>query len=129
VSLGKPSTPSSYGNMVVMIKNEWEWFDTTTFGIPPDSPGGYRTKVFWPMRLTWGGEYIHAAPWSVDAQGRRNVSHGCVNMSTANAKWLWDLVHIGDPVVVKGTEHKLDWGNGWTDWDRPWEEYVKGSAL
>jgi len=129
VSLGKPSTPSSYGNMVVMIKNEWEWFDTTTFGIPPDSPGGYRTKVYWPMRLTWGGEYIHAAPWSVDAQGRRNVSHGCVNMSTANAKWLWDLVHIGDPVVVKGTEHKLDWGNGWTDWDRPWDEYVKGSAL
>lgn len=127
VSLGKPSTPSSYGNMVIMIKNESETFES--MGIPPDAPGGYRLKVYWTMRLTWNGEYIHAAPWSVDSQGRRNVSHGCVNLSTEAAKWLWNLVHIGDPVVVRGTEHKLDWGNGWTDWDRPWDEYVKGSAL
>ena len=24
---------------------------------------------------------------------------------------------------------KLDWGNGWTDWDRSWDSYLKGSAL
>lgn len=129
VSLGKPSTPSSSGNLVVMVKNEWEWFDSSTYGVPADSPDGFRTKVLWPMRLTWGGEYIHAAPWSVADQGHRNVSHGCVNISTEAAAWLWGLVHIGDPVTVRGTEHHLDWGNGWTDWDRPWEEYLRGSAL
>ena len=85
-----------------MIKNEWEWFDSTTFGIPSDSPGGYRTKVYWPERLTWDGQYIHAAPWSVADQGHRNVSHGCVNVSDDNAQWLFGITHLGHPVIVIG---------------------------
>jgi hypothetical protein len=36
---------------------------------------------------------------------------------------------VGDPVIVKGTERGLDWGDGWTDWNVNWEEYLKGSAL
>ena len=44
-----------------------------------------------PMRLTWGGEFIHAAPWSVADQGKRNVSHGCVNLSPENAECLFYL--------------------------------------
>lgn len=123
VSLGKASTPSSSGAMVVMTKNYSELFVST---VPGDS---YRETVYWTQRLTSGGEYIHAAPWSVDSQGKRNVSHGCTNVSTANAKWLFGFTHVGDPVVVKGTPRKLEWGNGWTDWNRPWDEYVKGSAL
>jgi lipoprotein-anchoring transpeptidase ErfK/SrfK len=129
VSLGKPSAPSSSGNMIVMVKNEWEWFDSSTYGVPVDSHDGYRTKVDWPLRLTWGGQYIHAAPWSVDEQGHVNVSHGCTNISTQNADWLWHLTHVGDPVIVKGTERGLEWGDGWTDWDVSWEDYLKGSAL
>jgi len=129
VSLGKPSSPSSSGNLVVMVKNEWEWFDSSTFGIPSDSPGGYRTKVYWTQRLTWDGQYIHAAPWSVAQQGHSNVSHGCVNVSNENAQWLFGITHLGDPVIVKGTEQQLNWGNGWTDWNVSWEEYLKGSAL
>jgi lipoprotein-anchoring transpeptidase ErfK/SrfK len=123
VSLGKSSTPSSSGSMVVMTKNQSELFVSTA---PGDS---YRETVYWTQRLTWGGEYIHAAPWSVGDQGRRNVSHGCTNVSTEQARWLFGITHVGDPVIVKGTPRKLKWGNGWSDWDRPWEEYVKGSAL
>jgi lipoprotein-anchoring transpeptidase ErfK/SrfK len=129
VSLGKPSAPSSSGNMIVMVKNEWEWFDSSSYGVPVDSGEGYRTKVQWPQRLTWGGQYIHAAPWSVGEQGRVNVSHGCTNISMGNADWLWHQTHVGDPVIVKGTERGLEWGDGWTDWNVSWEEYVKGSAL
>jgi len=123
VSLGKPSKPSSSGAMVVMAKNQSELFVSTT---PGDS---YRVMVYWTQRLTWDGEYLHAAPWSVGDQGKRNVSHGCTNMSTENARWLFGISHVGDPVIVKGTPRKLAWGNGWSDWDRAWEEYVKGSAL
>jgi lipoprotein-anchoring transpeptidase ErfK/SrfK len=123
VSLGKPTNPSSSGNMVVMTKNQSELFVST---VPGDS---YRETVYWTQRLTSSGQYIHAAPWSVGDQGKRNVSHGCTNVSTEQAKWLYGITHVGDPVIVTGTERKLDWGNGWTDWERPWDAYLKGSAL
>jgi hypothetical protein len=57
------------------------------------------------------------------------VVHGCTNVSQKNAKFLFDLTKIGDVHIVKGTPRKLAWGNGWTDWDKTWDEYVKGSAL
>jgi lipoprotein-anchoring transpeptidase ErfK/SrfK len=129
VSFGKPSSPSASGNMMVMIKNPWEWFDSSTFGTPVDSPDGYRTKVHWPQRLTWDGEYVHAAPWSEKDQGKRNVSHGCTNISMPNAEWLYQQTHIGDPVIIKGTEQRVKWQNGWTHWEKPWAEYIKGSAI
>jgi lipoprotein-anchoring transpeptidase ErfK/SrfK len=123
VSLGKSKTPSSSGAMVVMTKNKSELFKSDT---PGDS---YSLQVEYAQRTTTGGEYIHAAPWSEGDQGKRNVSHGCTNVSQQNAIWLYDLTLIGDPYTVKGTPRKLQWGNGWTDWEKPWEEYVKGSAL
>jgi lipoprotein-anchoring transpeptidase ErfK/SrfK len=126
VSLGKPSTPSSSGTMVVMDKLTHTVFDTTAELGPVN---GYRTEIEYAQRLTWSGQYIHSAPWSVGAQGSRNVSHGCVNVSPSNARWLFDKTLIGDPVTVKGTGDKLEYGNGWTAWDLSWAEYIKGSAL
>ena len=41
------------------------------------------------MRVTYSGEFIHAAPWSVGSQGVANVSHGCTGLSTADAAWLY----------------------------------------
>ncbi|WP_410813258.1 Ig-like domain-containing protein [Micromonospora sp. 067-2] len=126
VSLGKKSTPSSSGTMVVMEKKESTVFDTRD---DPDPSNRYVTDIDFAQRLTWGGEYIHAAPWSEHVQGRENVSHGCVNVSTANARWLFDKTRIGDPITVKGTERRLAAGNGWTAWSLSWSQFVKGSAL
>jgi lipoprotein-anchoring transpeptidase ErfK/SrfK len=126
VSLGKKSTPSSSGTMVVMEKKAATVFDTTA-ELGPDE--GYRTEIEYAQRITWSGQYIHSAPWSVGSQGRRNVSHGCVNVSPSNARWLFDKTLIGDPITVRGTEDKLAAGNGWTAWDMSWKEFVKGSAL
>ncbi|GGL88893.1 L,D-transpeptidase [Micromonospora yangpuensis] len=126
VSLGKKSTPSSSGTMVVMEKLRKTVFDTFDELGPED---GYRTKIDYAQRLTWGGEFIHAAPWSEGQQGSVNVSHGCVNVSMANGAWLFKNTKVGDPITVKGTERKLQNGNGWTDWNLSWDEYVKGSAL
>jgi lipoprotein-anchoring transpeptidase ErfK/SrfK len=126
VSLGKPKTPSSSGTMVVMEKKEKTVFDTFAELGPRE---GYRTDIDFAQRLTWGGEFMHAASWSVGQQGRSNVSHGCVNLSPANARWLFGKTMVGDPVTVKGTERRLAAGNGWTAWDMSWEEFAKGSAL
>ncbi|MEU1751062.1 Ig-like domain-containing protein [Micromonospora matsumotoense] len=126
VSLGKKSTPSSSGTMVVMEKKEKTVFDTMD---EPDPANQYRTEIDFAQRLTWGGEYIHAAPWSEGVQGRRNVSHGCVNVSMAMGRWLFAQTKVGDPITVKGTPRKLEPGNGWTAWSLTWAEFVKGSEL
>jgi lipoprotein-anchoring transpeptidase ErfK/SrfK len=125
VSLGKPKTPSSSGTMVVMEKKAHTVFDTTD----TDPDGGYRTDIDWAQRITYSGQFIHAAPWSEGQQGSRNVSHGCVNVSEAMGKWLFDRTMMGDVITVKGTEDKLKNGNGWTDWNMSYEEYKKGSYL
>ncbi|MCM0674472.1 Ig-like domain-containing protein [Micromonospora phytophila] len=126
VSLGKKKTPSSSGTMVVMEKKESTVFDTRD---DPDPANRYVTEIDFAQRLTWGGEYIHAAPWSEHVQGRQNVSHGCVNVSTANARWLFEKTKIGDPITITGTERRLAAGNGWTAWSLSWSEFVEGSAL
>lgn len=126
VSLGKTSTPSSSGTMVVIEKLKETVFDTLEELGPEE---GYRTDIDFAQRLTWGGEFIHAAPWSEGQQGSVNVSHGCVNVSMKDGAWLFGQTRIGDPVTVKGTVRKLQNGNGWTDWNMSWERYVEGSAL
>jgi lipoprotein-anchoring transpeptidase ErfK/SrfK len=126
VSLGKASTPSSSGAMLVIEKKRHTVFDTLAELGPQE---GYRTDIDYAQRITWGGEFIHAAPWSEGQQGRVNVSHGCVNVSMKDGAWLFGQTRIGDPVTVKGTERRLQNGNGWTDWNMSFEEYAKGSAL
>ncbi|GIE52541.1 hypothetical protein Ani05nite_60750 [Amorphoplanes nipponensis] len=126
VSLGKKSTPSSSGTMLVIEKKEHTVFDTLE-ELGPEK--GYRTKIDFAQRITWSGQFIHAAPWSEGVQGRTNVSHGCVNVSMAMGKWLFSRTMLGDPITVSGTEEKLKNGNGWTDWNMSWDDYKKGSAI
>jgi lipoprotein-anchoring transpeptidase ErfK/SrfK len=126
VSLGKHSTPSSSGTMLVIEKKRKTVFDTMA-ELGPEK--GYRTKIDYAQRITWSGQFIHAAPWSEGVQGRTNVSHGCVNVSMKMGAWLFGRTMLGDPITVSGTEEKLQNGNGWTDWNLSWNEYKKGSAL
>ena len=81
------------------------------------------------LRVTWSGEFVHAAPWSTANQGLANVSHGCVGMSMSNAIWLFNLTHIGDVIRVINSPRTLEPGNGYTDWNVPWHTWLKGSAL
>ncbi|WP_213450350.1 L,D-transpeptidase [Rhizomonospora bruguierae] len=129
VSLGRPAKPSFSGTMVIMERLAKTVFDSSTYGTPVNSPDGYRTDIQFAERLTWDGQFIHAAPWSVPDQGKRNVSHGCVNVSTADGQWIYNWVRVGDPVVVKGTGRKLNQGNGFTAWNLSWDEVLQGSAL
>ena len=126
VSLGKPSTPSSSGTMVVIEKKLHTVFDTMAELGPKD---GYRTKIDYAQRITWSGQFIHAAPWSEGVQGKVNVSHGCVNVSEKMGAWLFARTMMGDPITVSGTGSPLRNGNGWTDWNMSYEQFKQGSAL
>lgn len=126
VSLGKPDFPSNNGVHVVTEHHATKVMDSSTYGLPVEA-GGYRTEVQWAVRISNGGEFLHAAPWSVAQQGNSNVSHGCINMSTENAKWVFDLVKKGDVVEItnSGGPDLRPW-DGFGDWQIPWEQWVQG---
>ena len=101
--------------------------DAATGGTSEDDPEYYRLDVNWAMRITNSGEFVHAAPWSVGSQGYANVSHGCIGLSTDNAYWLFQNSRVGDVVVVKNTGRTQDLGNGITEWNVSWKDWLKGS--
>jgi lipoprotein-anchoring transpeptidase ErfK/SrfK len=90
---------------------------------------GYSLEVPWSVRFTFSGDYYHDAYWSVGEQGFENVSHGCVNLSPADAETYYNLAVPGDPITIQGSPHGGTWDNGWTMWFLSWPQYLKGSAL
>ena len=131
MSAGGPEFPSRNGPHVVTELNRDRVMDSSTYGVPVDSPNGYRTPVEFAVRLNNNGEFVHAAPWSVAQQGRENVSHGCINLSTERAAWFFDFSQPGDVVEIVGSEGPtLSAADGDIyDWAIPWDEWLAGSAL
>lgn len=99
-SMGKPKFPTPIGTFTALSKEPVVVMDSRTIGIPLSDPEGYKLTVNDAVRVTWGGVYVHGAPWSVGSQGYANVSHGCINLSPDNAAWYFDTVNVGDPIIV-----------------------------
>jgi lipoprotein-anchoring transpeptidase ErfK/SrfK len=128
-SMGQKKWPTHHGIHLVLEKSKSVTMDSSTIGIPRNGPGGYYRKVAWATRLTWSGEFVHAAPWSQWAQGKRNVSHGCINVSTADAKWFHDFAQRGDVVEVVNSPKKPKlYDPGMSDWNIPWEQWKAGDT-
>ena len=99
-SMGKPRHPTPVGSFSALEKQSSVVMDSRTIGIPLNDPEGYKLTVYDAVRVTWGGVYVHSAPWSVGSQGYANVSHGCINLSPDNASWYYNQVNIGDPIII-----------------------------
>jgi lipoprotein-anchoring transpeptidase ErfK/SrfK len=117
------------GPHVVQEKYPVKKMSSASYGLPVDAPLGYEEDIPLAVRISADGEFVHAASWSVGDQGRRNVSHGCINISPANARWFYDTFTYGDIVDIKGTGATLQAGNKYGDWMVPWSEWLTGSAL
>ena len=128
VTTGKPGWETRSGVKLILSKERQRIMDAATGGTSRSDPEYYRLLVQYAMRVTYSGEFLHAAPWSVRSQGHANVSHGCIGMSTTNAQWLYDQVDVGDVVEVVGTSVPQDAGNGMTLWNIPWEAWLAHSA-
>jgi len=100
-SMGKSKFPTPIGKFTALEKEQVVIMDSRTIGIPLSDPEGYKLTVNDAVRVTWGGVYVHGAPWSVGSQGNSNVSHGCINLSPDNADWYYNTVRVGDPIVVQ----------------------------
>src|ERR1700742_1565245 len=114
MAAGGHQTPN--GTYYVQEKKPSVVMDSSTYGVPVSSAYGYKTTVELAVRFDDSGDYVHSAPWSVGDQGKRDVSHGCINISPTNAKWFFTNFGAGDPIVVKnsvGTYSKNDGSNDW----------------
>ncbi len=131
VTTGKPGFSTRSGIKVVLEQSPVVFMNSSTVGIPDGTDDSYHKDVAWDTRVTWSGEYVHAAPWSVGAQGVANISHGCVGMNTGNAHWFYDTFRRGDLVqVINSYGHMMEpFGNGFGDWNIGWENWKSHSAL
>lgn len=115
MSAGNHQTPN--GTYYVQEKMPSVVMDSSTYGVPVNSTYGYKVTVELAVRFDNVGDFVHSAPWSVDDQGKRDVSHGCINISPSNAKWFFDNFGTGDPIIVKnstgGTYKKNDGSSDW----------------
>jgi lipoprotein-anchoring transpeptidase ErfK/SrfK len=112
---GGHQTPN--GTYYVLDKMPSVVMDSSTYGVPVNSTYGYKVTVDLAVKFDNSGDFVHSAPWSVDDQGKRDVSHGCINISPTNAKWFFDTFGLGDPIIVTnssgGTYSKNDGSNDW----------------
>ncbi|WP_410614281.1 L,D-transpeptidase [Amycolatopsis sp. lyj-109] len=123
-SMGKSGHNTPQGTYTVMSEHTGYTMNSATYGVPEDAPGGYSTFVQYAVRLSYSGIFYHSAPWSVRQQGHSNVSHGCLNLSTENTKWLMDTSKKGDVVTVQNSGGpKLEPTDGWSVWQLSWDEW------
>jgi lipoprotein-anchoring transpeptidase ErfK/SrfK len=129
ISTGRTQYPTMDGVHIALAKSQTVIMDSATVGIPKGSPGYYYETVYWDVRISNGGEFVHAAPWSVGSQGSSNVSHGCVNLSTADATWFYNWSYTGDIVDVYNGVRPPETGDaGTADWNMSWKKWVAGDA-
>jgi lipoprotein-anchoring transpeptidase ErfK/SrfK len=134
-SCGAVKTPTATGTKVVMQKGE---------DLPGSStlrPNGavrmvgsdgahYDLIVPWSVRITQGGEYVHAAAWNGTNIGARSTSDGCTNLNTPDAQWFFTFSRIGDVVNYVNTGGPpMAVDNGFGDWNVPWSTWQAGGIV
>jgi hypothetical protein len=96
---GIPRYPTPVGTFSIQRRVPNEIMDSLTVGIPRNSAFGYYvTNVLYTQYFTPDGASLHDNYWSSNFGGVG--SHGCLGLSLADSKWLWDWASIGTPVVV-----------------------------
>ena len=130
ISAGKAGWETRSGTKVIIEKFRRKRMNAATIGVDRDDPEYYNlSNVQYALRVTYSGEFLHAAPWSTGSQGSANVSHGCVGMSLADAQWLYDRTSRGDVVEVTGSSRSMTLENGYGDWNLSRADWKAGSAL
>lgn len=133
VSLGAPNTPTKRGVKVIMEQ-------LTTVCMHDVNNTYHECGIKWDSRLTYDGEYLHAAPWNcIDAPGctgpgnnigRGNSSNGCTNLRPGDAQKLYDFLKVGDPVLYPDADGpRMQLGGGFGDWNVTWGLWQTGGVI
>jgi lipoprotein-anchoring transpeptidase ErfK/SrfK len=100
-SMGRPKYPTPVGIYTVLAKERDVVMDSSSVGIPVNSPDGYHLIVDYAVRFTSRGLFVHSAPWAINSLGNDNVSHGCISLSPEDAEWYFNTANVGDPIIVR----------------------------
>jgi lipoprotein-anchoring transpeptidase ErfK/SrfK len=121
VSLGAPATRTRRGVKVIMEK-----YPTTCMHNIQHTY--FECGIKLDQRLTYDGEYLHAAPWNVyNITHGIDSSNGCTNLLPADAKKLYDFLDVGDPVRYPNANGQLmQIGDGYGDWNISWPQWRLG---
>ncbi|MFC8963767.1 Ig-like domain-containing protein [Streptomyces sp. NPDC057094] len=141
ISAGSAEHPTYNGQMVISEKYRQIHMNGATVGLTEKNgkPSYDIEAVPHAMRLTDSGTFIHGNYWGGDSVfGKVNTSHGCVGLKDVRnaddgklpAAWFFDNSMTGDVVIVKNSPDKATVapGNGLSDWNMPWSQWVSGSA-
>ena len=137
ISLGQDEWETRNGVKVISTRKEPKHTYTSvsldlTTADDTTNPEFYELKdIPWNTRLTPTGEFMHSAPWALGRLGKWNGSHGCTNMRTEDAKWIYDKTIPGDVAIYTNTGGEtVEPGNGPGGlWNIPWDKWLKKSAL
>ena len=129
VSLGGPGSRTIRGTKVVMEQDKDTRMQGDHGGIEYDL-----AHVYWTQRLTYSGEYLHAAPWNEPRNGgvigSGDSSNGCTNLSTADARTLFRAMEPGDVVrYPDATGPKMTLSDGFGDWNVSWAKWQTGGLV
>ena len=89
VSTGLPGTPTVQGDYKIYVKYTAQLMS---------GPGYYLPGVPWVMYF-YQGYGLHGTYWH--SNWGHPMSHGCVNMPTDEAAWLYQWAEVGTPVHVE----------------------------
>ena len=137
ISLGQKDWETRNGVKVISTRKEPKHTYTSvsldlTTADDTTNPDFYELKdIPWNTRLTPTGEFMHSAPWALGRLGKWNGSHGCTNMRTDDAKWIYEKTIPGDVAIYTNTGgDTVEPGNGPGGlWNIPWAKWLKKSAL
>lgn len=124
-SYGRPGNPELHthnGTYIVMSKNPVVSMDNPEYGYTD-------VEKKWAVRISNHGEYIHENEQNRANIGERNTSHGCINLTNADAKAYYDSAMIGDPVEVTGSSTEMPAKFAVYDWMLSWKQWKSMSAL
>jgi lipoprotein-anchoring transpeptidase ErfK/SrfK len=89
VSTGLPYTPTLQGEYAIYYRLASQTMS---------GPGYYLPNVQW-VQYFYSGYALHGTYWHENFGNP--MSHGCVNLTNDDAKWLYDFGEIGTPVYVQ----------------------------
>lgn len=95
---GGRSTPAGVYTILERMQNK-----VLRGNLRPDGTREYETLVKYWMRVTYSGVGFHDATWQSSFGGNVYTyrgSHGCINMSYSDAGKLYELIQVGDPVIM-----------------------------